>query len=73
MKLYRITVITPIENINRGVWAHSYGIENSYGIGNNHITFVDEYGDLIASYPSSITMITNVETKEQYEARKGKE
>ena len=67
MKLYRITVVTPIKNIERGVWASEVGIEN------DHITFVDENDELVASYPAQLTMITNIETKEQYEFRKGKE
>jgi hypothetical protein len=66
MKLYRITVVTPVKNIERGVWASQVGIEN------DHIIFVDDEDELIASYPAAITMITNVETKEEYEARKGK-
>ena len=66
MKLYRIVVITPVKNIERGVWAREVGIEN------DHITFVDEEDELVASYPAAITMITNIETKEEYEARKGK-
>jgi hypothetical protein len=66
MKLYRITVVTPVKNIERGVWASQVGIEN------DHITFMDNEDELIASYPAAITMITNIETKEEYEARKGK-
>lgn len=66
MKLYRIVIITPTKNIERGVWAREVDIEN------NHITFVDEEDELVASYPAAITMITNIETKEEYEARKGK-
>ena len=67
MKLYRITVITPTKNIERGVWAHDVDIDNG------HMVFADENQDIIATYPLALTMITSVETKEQYEARKGKE
>lgn len=66
MKLYRIVVITPVKNIERGVWAKEVDIEK------DHIIFVDDEDELIASYPAAITMITNVETKEEYEARKAK-
>lgn len=66
MKLYRITIITPTKNIERGVWASEVGIEN------DHITFVDDKDELTASYPAALTMITNIETKEEYEARTGK-
>jgi hypothetical protein len=66
MKLYRIVVITPVKNIERGVWAKEVDIEK------DHIIFVDDEDELIASYPAAITMITNIETKEEYEARKGK-
>ena len=40
MKLYRIVVITPVKNIERGVWAKEVDIEK------DHIIFVDdELGD----------------------------
>jgi len=66
MKLYRVTVITPTANLDRGVWASSVDVHS------NHITFADENDELIAAFPSDISMITSVETKEQYEARKSK-
>lgn len=66
MKLYRLTIITPTGNIDRGVWASSIDTDGT------HITFADENDDLVATFPSSVTMITSVETKEQYEARKAK-
>jgi hypothetical protein len=66
MKLYRITVITPSKNIERGVWADTVDIDNG------HIVFADVNDDLIASYPLAATMITSVETKEEYDNRKAK-
>lgn len=66
MKLYRITIITPTQNLDRGVWASSVDIDAT------HIVFIDENDDIVAAFPSNITMITSVETKEQYEARKSK-
>ncbi len=35
MKLYRVTVITPTKNIERGVWAENVDIVNG------HIVFAD--------------------------------
>ena len=66
MKLYRVTIITPTGNLDRGVWASSVDIDGS------HIVFIDESDDIVAAFPSSTTMITSIETKEQYEARKSK-
>ncbi len=66
MKLYRVTVITPTKNIERGVWAENVDIDNG------HIVFADADDNLLASYPIALTMITSVETKEEYEARKGR-
>lgn len=64
MKLYRITVITPSLNIERGVWADS--INSSDG----SIIFFNENRDVIAVYPINYTMITSIETKEDYDKRK---
>ena len=64
MKLYRITVITPSLNIERGVWA------DSLKVADGQITFRDEYNDIIAVYPSNYTLITSIETKEDYDKRK---
>jgi hypothetical protein len=64
MKLYRITVITPSLNIERGVWAES--MSSSEG----SIAFRDEDQKIIALYPTNYTMITSIETKEDYDKRK---
>ena len=64
MKLYRITVITPSLNIERGVWAN-------YLVADEHsLIFKDENREEIARYPINYTMITSVETKEEYDKRK---
>lgn len=65
--LYRLIVITPTANINRGVWA-SY-----LRFGDNTFSFLDENRDEIAVYPIRCTIITSVETKEQYDNRKSNE
>ena len=57
MKLYRITVITPSLNIERGVWADSLKVSDG------QIIFRDEYNEVIAVYPSNYTLITSIETK----------
>jgi hypothetical protein len=66
MKLYRITVITPSLNIERGVWADN--------VVSNEGSLVFRDGDLkvIAIYPTNYTMITSIETKKEYDARKAK-
>jgi hypothetical protein len=64
MKLYRITVITPSVNIERGVWA------DSLKVADGQIVFRDEYSDTIAVYPANYTLITSIETKEDYDKRK---
>ena len=64
MKLYRITVITPALNIERGVWAdHLTADEHS-------LIFKDKNFEEIARYPINYTMITSIETKEEYDKRK---
>ena len=65
MKLYRITVITPSVNIERGVWADHLQVVDG------QLRFLNEDMETIAVYPSNYTMITSVETKEDYDKRKG--
>ena len=62
----KVTIITPTGNLDRGVWASSLDMDDNY------ITFADDNDDLVAAFPKSMAMITSVETKEQYEARKNK-
>jgi hypothetical protein len=64
MKLYRITIITPSINIERGVWA-------SYTrISDGQVQFLDSDREIIAAYPVNYTMVTSIETKEEYDKRK---
>ena len=67
MKLYRLIVITPTTNINRGVWADYIRVND------NTISFLDEYREEVAMYPIRNTIITSIETKEQYDNRKSNE
>ena len=67
MKLYRLIVITPTTNINRGVWADYIRVDD------NTISFLDEYREEVAMYPIRNTIITSIETKEQYDNRKSNE
>ena len=64
MKLYRITIITPSVNIERGVWA------DSLKVADGQIIFRDECSETIAVYPANYTLITSIETKEDYDKRK---
>ena len=67
MKLYRLIVITPTTNINRGVWADYIRVSD------NTISFLDEYREEVAMYPIRNTIITSIETKEEYDNRKSNE
>ena len=67
MKLYRLIVITPTTNINRGVWADYIRVDD------NTISFLDENRDELAMYPIRNTIITSIETKEEYDNRKSNE
>ncbi len=64
MKLYRLIIITPTVNINRGVWADYIRVND------NTISFLDEFREEVAMYPIRSTIITSIETKEQYDNRK---
>jgi len=64
MKLYRITVITPSINIERGVWA------DYLRTADGQLVFLDQDRETIAVYPVNYTMITSIETKEDYDKRK---
>ena len=61
MNLYRLIVINSPDNLERGVWAEEMTQVNNCYFSRN--------GDkLVAAYPSRITIITSVETKEEHEA-----
>ncbi len=64
MKLYRLIIITPTININRGVWADYIRVND------NTISFLDEFREEVAMYPIRNTIITSIETREQYDNRK---
>ena len=64
MKLYRLIIITPTTNINRGVWADYIRVND------NTISFLDEFREEVAMYPIRNTIITSIETREQYDNRK---
>lgn len=66
MKLYRLSVIVGNTTIERGVWADDMVIKDGCYF------FRDEYSELLQSYPTQFTFITNIETKEEYDARKAK-
>ena len=66
MKLYRLSVITGNTTVERGVWANDMIIKEGCYF------FRDEYNELLQSYPTQYTFITNIETKEEYDARKAK-
>ena len=66
MKLYRLSVITGNTTIERGVWADDMIIKDGCYF------FRDEYNELLQSYPTQFTFITNIETKDEYDARKAK-
>ena len=66
MKLYRLIIATPTMNINRGVWAEYTRMEEKT------ICFLDGQREVIAMYPIDITLVTSIETKEEYEAKKEK-
>ena len=64
MKLYRITVITPSLNRERGVWADYTRVSDG------QLQFLDSDREVIAVYPVNYTLITSIETKEDYDKRK---
>jgi len=66
MNLYRLSVIVGDTTIERGVWAANIRIADGCYF------FRDEYNELLQSYPTQYTFITNIESKEEYDARKAK-
>lgn len=67
MKLYRITIITPSVNIERGVWADYMKVQDGQII---FIEEVDSTEKVVGVYPANYTLITSIETREEYDKRK---
>lgn len=70
MKLYRIILATPTANITRGVWADFLTMAD--GVTTFYSTDEEGSHNIVATYPSNILLITNIETKEEYNANKEK-
>ena len=75
MKLYRLILVTSTGNINRGVWADDMIVKD--GVYYFRTLQAVESGEmkvleLMATFPTQFTSITNIETKEEYEAKKEK-
>ena len=75
MKLYRLILATPTDNISRGVWADDMIVKD--GVYYFRTLQAVESGEmkvleLMATFPTQFTSITNIETKEEYEAKKEK-
>jgi hypothetical protein len=66
MKLFRLSVIVGDTTIERGVWADDMIVADGCYF------FNDEDSELLQSYPTQYTFITNIESKEEYDARKAK-
>ena len=70
MNLYRVVVLREDkENLERGVWADRMEVQRESIL---FITFdTDSMKDrLVGLYPARYTVITSVETKEEYDKRK---
>ena len=70
MNLYRVVVLQKDkENLESGVWADRMDIQGESIL---FLTFdVDNMTDrLVGLYPAQYTVITNIETKEEYDKRK---
>lgn len=68
MNLYRLIVVKSPNNLERGVWAEDMIISNDIYFFRNRT----QNDKLVAAYPSRITIITSVETKEEHEAAQKK-
>ncbi len=67
--LYRITVMTPTENVDRGVWAEDFAIDPN----SNSIVFVGSVEDpdrVVGVYPAGSTFISSVQSYEEYKNSK---
>jgi hypothetical protein len=71
MNLYRVIVLREDkENLERGVWADRMEVQGESIL---FVTFdADNMKDkLVGLYPARYTVITGVETKEEFDKRKG--
>ena len=71
MNLYRVIVLREDkENLERGVWADRMEFQGESIL---FLTFdTDSTEDkLVGLYPARYTVVTNVETKEEFDKRKG--
>lgn len=68
MRLYRLLITTPTKNIPKSLWADKMVTRDG------HTSFyrikTGEQDELIASYPSDKTILTNIQTKEEYDLTK---
>ena len=64
-KLYRITVMTPTGNVDRGIWADAFDtpVEGAYRFYN---VFEDAFNETVGVYPLASTFITSIQTLEEY-------
>jgi hypothetical protein len=73
MKLYRVMVVGSSSNIERGVWADRVDFNSEsmsfYKKTGEFDVMSEEIVDLVAIYPTSKTIITHIETQEEYEKR----
>jgi hypothetical protein len=70
MKLHRLILTTPTENISRGVWADEMIVEDGVYYFRNLPSVESGVGGIVAAFPTQLTSVTNIETKEEYEAKK---
>ena len=66
MKLYRVIVLREgKENLERGVWADRMEFQ-----GESILFLTEDDSKVVALYPARYTVITGVETKEEFDKRK---
>ena len=68
MRLYRLLIATPTRNIPKGVWADR--METKDGHTSFYRIQTGEPDELVASYPSDKTILTTIQTREEYDATK---
>ena len=69
MNLYRVIVLQQDkENLEKGIWADSMDIRGESLLFTKEETNIIE--KLVAVYPARYTIITSMETKEEYDKRK---
>ena len=72
MKLHRLILTTPTENISRGVWADEMIVEDGVYYFRNLPSVELGIGGTIAAFPTQFTSVISIETREDYEAKKEK-